>query len=81
MSTESIALMSSPEAPAETVQLAIRGMTCAACVRRVERALSKVPGVEQAQVNFATETASVQPQALVARLDPALLVSAVEDAG
>lgn len=81
MSTESIALVSSPEAPAETVQLAIRGMTCAACVRRVERALSKVPGVEQAQVNFATETASVRLQASGAGRDQALLVSAVEDAG
>lgn len=81
MSTESIALMSSSAAPAETVQLAIRGMTCAACVRRVERALSKVPGVEQAQVNFATETASVRLQASGAGLDQALLVSAVEDAG
>jgi len=38
------------------VTLAIRGMTCAACVARVERALSKVPGVAQAQVNYATET-------------------------
>jgi Cu+-exporting ATPase len=40
--------------------LAIRGMTCAACVGRVERALRKVPGVAEAQVNFATETAAVR---------------------
>ena len=35
-------------------------MTCAACVGRVERALRKVPGVADAQVNFATETASIR---------------------
>ncbi|HIV70301.1 MAG TPA: heavy metal translocating P-type ATPase [Candidatus Aquabacterium excrementipullorum] len=35
-------------------------MTCAACVGRVERALRKVPGVASADVNFATETASVR---------------------
>lgn len=40
-------------------ELGIQGMTCAACVARVERGLSKVPGVEQANVNLATEKASV----------------------
>ncbi len=39
--------------------LAVSGMTCAACVRRVERALLKVPGVETAGVNLATERAQV----------------------
>ena len=34
-------------------------MTCASCVRRVERALAKVDGVETANVNFASETALV----------------------
>ena len=37
--------------------LPITGMTCASCVRRVERALARVPGVEQATVNLATEQA------------------------
>ena len=41
------------------VSLAVEGMTCASCVRRVERALSKVPGVESAAVNLATEKAKV----------------------
>jgi len=70
-------------APAEDahLQLAIRGMTCAACVRRVERALSKVPGVQEAQVNFATEMASVTLAQQAGELDPATLVAAVEDAG
>jgi len=37
----------------------VRGMHCAACVGRVERALTSVPGVEQASVNLATEQATV----------------------
>jgi P-type Cu+ transporter len=37
----------------------VTGMTCASCVSRVERALLKVPGVTQANVNLATESASV----------------------
>ena len=43
----------------EEIRLGVRGMTCASCVRRIERALSAVPGVEQATVNLATEEASV----------------------
>jgi Cu+-exporting ATPase len=45
---------------AATTQLGIEGMTCAACVTRVERALLRVPGVEDATVNLATETAQVR---------------------
>jgi len=41
------------------VQLPIGGMTCASCVRRVERALAKVAGVQAAGVNLATERATV----------------------
>ncbi|MDR3092085.1 MAG: cadmium-translocating P-type ATPase [Clostridiales bacterium] len=39
--------------------LDIRGMTCAACAARIERALNKMDGVETASVNFAAEKASV----------------------
>ena len=51
----------SPVARAGTGEalLPITGMTCASCVRRVERALANVPGVEAANVNLATERASV----------------------
>lgn len=40
-------------------ELAITGMTCAACANRVEKGLQKLPGVSEASVNFATEKASV----------------------
>ncbi len=42
-----------------TLDLGIRGMTCANCVGRVERALKKVGGVLNAGVNLATERATV----------------------
>ena len=57
--------------------LEIGGMTCASCVRRVERALAKVPGVSAATVNYATERATVTHEGL----DPLALSKAVEDAG
>jgi Cu+-exporting ATPase len=66
------------------VSLAVRGMSCAACVGRVERALRKVPGVVNAEVNFATEVASVHWAPLVmgqGHPDPAMLVHAIEQAG
>ncbi|ACO47620.1 heavy metal translocating P-type ATPase [Deinococcus deserti] len=56
----------------KTVELGVQGMTCASCVGRVERGLSKVEGVDQATVNLATERATVSydpektsPQALM----------------
>ena len=39
--------------------LQVEGMTCASCVGRVERALRKVPGVQDASVNLATESARI----------------------
>ncbi len=60
------------------VTLRISGMTCASCVRRVERALSKVEGVQTASVNFASETARVELASAVA-VDQ--LVAAVSKAG
>jgi Cu+-exporting ATPase len=42
-----------------TLDIGIGGMTCASCVSRVERALKKVPGVTQATVNLATESARI----------------------
>ena len=45
---------------AEPIDLSIEGMSCASCVSRVEKALKKVPGVESASVNLATERARVE---------------------
>lgn len=41
------------------LDLRITGMSCAACVRRVERAAAAVPGVQAVAVNLATERAAV----------------------
>jgi Cu+-exporting ATPase len=65
-----------PEAT-QTLDLAVEGMTCASCVARVEKALKKVPGVTEATVNLATETASVRAEGPV--LEPAL--AAIRKAG
>jgi Cu+-exporting ATPase len=59
--------------------LRIEGMTCASCVRHVERALSKVPGVIRAGVNLAAERADVEYERSVTEV--AALVAAVERAG
>ncbi len=60
----------------DRIELAIEGMTCASCVARVEKALLKVEGVSEAQVNLATETAWVkashaQIPALIAEVEKA----------
>ncbi|WP_284089460.1 heavy metal translocating P-type ATPase [Acinetobacter pittii] len=63
---------------AAPVELSIEGMTCASCVARVEKALKKVDGVQEATVNLATEQAWVQADASVNVED---LIRAVKKAG
>ncbi len=65
MSTSSLPLSPAPSGADTTPaapewRLPIEGMTCASCVRRVENALAKVPGVRSVAVNLATEEATVQ---------------------
>jgi len=48
-----------PSERATEIVAPVRGMHCAACVGKVERALTSVPGVDQASVNLATEQATV----------------------
>lgn len=60
------------------VDLAITGMTCASCSGRVERALLKVPGVQNASINLATERAQV---VVPGGFDAGILLQAVEKAG
>jgi len=66
------------EGPTRTVDLAISGMTCAACVTRVEKVLARVPGVSDVSVNLATERARVHAGGAA---DLAALIHAVEKAG
>jgi len=60
-------------------QLDVEGMTCASCVRRVERSLTKVPGVASVAVNLATERAAVSFNEATASRDD--LTAAIEKAG
>src|SRR5258708_24945345 len=67
------------DVPHETRELAISGMTCATCAGRGEKALLAVPGVVRAEVNLASEKASVEGIAGVLR--PADLLVAAQRAG
>ncbi|MFA7243183.1 MAG: heavy metal translocating P-type ATPase [Sulfuricellaceae bacterium] len=66
------------KAPPSHIELALEGMTCAACATRIEKVLNKLEGVE-ASVNFAAEKAriTVAPGAAGAER----LIEAVEKAG
>ncbi len=63
----------------ERRELAIQGMTCATCVNRVEKALAGVSGVRHAEVNLATEHATVE--GIGGLLRTSSLIEAVRDAG
>ena len=62
-----------------TLNLGIGGMTCANCSGRVERVLRRLPGVVEAAVNLATETARVRY--LPAMLEPEAIAAAIRGAG
>jgi len=62
-----------------TITIPVGGMTCASCVRRVEKSLGKVTGVALASVNLATEKATVAFDPEVVGRDA--LRHAIEDAG
>lgn len=53
----------------ETITIPVTGMTCAACSARVQRALTKAPGVDSAAVNLMTNTATVEYDAAVTSPD------------
>ena len=65
--------------PTLTHDIGIGGMTCASCVARVEKALKKLPGVLNATVNLATESAHID--VATANVTDARLRRAVRDAG
>ena len=70
-----------PEAhrAAETLTIDVGGMTCASCVARVERAIKKVPGVDGATVNLATEKATISYDPAQSPVGP--ILGAIENAG
>ncbi len=57
----------------------IEGMTCSACASRIERVVKKLEGVENASVNFATETLSVAYDE--SKVDQEKINAAIEKAG
>ncbi len=67
------------DGPLQVVSLDVEGMTCASCVNRIERYLTKVDGVTEASVNLATERARVGYDPAKVSVDE--LVGAVEHAG
>jgi Cu+-exporting ATPase len=64
---------------ADKLTLNIRGMTCAACVRRVEQGLLDLEGVKSAAVNLATEKATVEYDGSL--LDPDRVTQKVAEMG
>ena len=62
----------------KTTTLVIDGMSCASCVRHVEQALRRVPGVVSARVNLAAGTAVVVHDGATTAAD---LTAAVGGAG
>jgi len=62
-----------------TIDLPVLGMTCAACVRRVERAVNALPGVASAEVNLPLSRARlvIDP----AKVNVGAAASAIRDAG
>ncbi|MBE2267409.1 MAG: cadmium-translocating P-type ATPase [Anaerolinea sp.] len=63
----------------QRLDLPVTGMTCASCVRNVERALKKADGVSDVNVNIATERASVTFDP--SKLTTNLLIDKIHDAG
>jgi P-type Cu+ transporter len=63
---------------AQSIVIPVEGMTCASCVKRVEKTAAKVPGVTSSSVNFATESLTVQPGA---GFSAQALVAAIRKAG
>ncbi len=62
----------------QTVTLRISGMHCASCAQAIEKSLAQLPGVQRAQVNFASSTARVEVQS---GTELQTLVEAVRGAG
>jgi Cu+-exporting ATPase len=78
-STQALVGVSATPAGLETLHVALEGMTCASCVSTIEGALSAVPGVVDARVNFASEEAAIEVEPGFVGIEQ--LITAVSGAG
>lgn len=67
------------EVESKEVTIPVSGMTCAACARAIERSVGKLKGVEEANVNFASEKAIVKYEPKQVRLSE--IKQAIANAG
>lgn len=63
----------------DKAELAISGMTCAACANRIEKVLQQIDGIEQVTVNLATDSASVT--FVPGTIDAAKIIASIEKLG
>ena len=75
----SVAPLATPTSSTQVAMLSINGMHCSSCAGLIERSLKKVPGVKEANVNFASEKARIVYDPTTA--DANALVKGVEAAG
>ena len=71
--------MSQTKSPTDTSTLKLQGMSCAGCANAIQKAISNVSGVEECEVNFASEQATVKFNPKQTSIET--IQSAVEDAG
>ncbi|WP_085918304.1 heavy metal translocating P-type ATPase [Halomonas sp. CSM-2] len=74
--TDAMPAKSAPQGSQHQTRLSISGMTCASCVKSVQKALERTEGVDNASVNFGTHTAQIFGAA-----DQQSLIAAVESVG
>ena len=67
------------ETKIQTLTLPVEGMTCASCVARVEKVLTRIDGVENTTVNLATEKATIKFDP--SKVTPEQFAKVVEEAG
>jgi copper chaperone CopZ len=63
----------------EILNLTVRGMTCANCVRTVERTLASTPGVTKVTVDLASASAVIEYD--IGLVEPQVLANAVRELG
>jgi Cu2+-exporting ATPase len=64
---------------ASRLELVVKGMRCAGCIAKIERAVGQVPGVEEARVNLSAAKLTVRWRE--GRTSPAAIVARVADLG